>query len=578
MYRIELAPGEVTVFRTIEELATGVRNGLITPKARIYHSASDKWLPIEFHPHYKQALELNAGHASEAGGHKHAAAVPKHGSSNQASGKSGGSKPKREALTFLNVPLSPVIPVPKARPRVADLPYIEDDPPAAPQPTARPAHDHAPAQDAWPARPSPTHHSTVDPSAADRSLPTGAPVHDAPIERSPGYDLEHDSPLDHPPAHQPSAHHVAVDQPAAHQPPTNHSWAHGPEHSAPAHDSAEHDGPAEHEGPAEHDVSARDAEPEAPVHYSTAERAPAFEAAPVRRYSLKPLLADETPLYRPPTQRSSSDDSAAHAAFEAHLAPEPVRIEEPVREIPRGRLGVEELFAPPAPRPAALPPISASPVLELPQISYPEITPLDPPVAERSPTGSRGKRAFHLIGAVMLLAAGGYASTTVFSFGRPDGGFSAAATMADRPIVPVRTPATASAGPSSTRAARGMAPVAPSSPAAGRVVPSASLSPKASSSTAASSSAGSPALSGGQTPLPPASSGFAPALEPRAIVAAPPKPAPQSDAAPDSTAIAPAIDMQVIAPELQGAESLAGPPRQKSDSAMKRILRAVSGK
>ena len=63
MYRIELAPGEVTVFRTIEELATGVRNGLITPKARIYHSASDKWLPIEFHPHYKQALEINAGQA-----------------------------------------------------------------------------------------------------------------------------------------------------------------------------------------------------------------------------------------------------------------------------------------------------------------------------------------------------------------------------------------------------------------------------------------------------------------------------------------------------------------------------------
>jgi hypothetical protein len=78
--------------------------------------------------------------------------------------------------------------------------------------------------------------------------------------------------------------------------------------------------------------------------------------------------------------------------------------------------------------------------------------------------------------------------------------------------------------------------------------------------------------------LPPASSGFAPALEPRAIVATPPKAALKPDGGADSSAIAPAIDMQVIAPELQGAESLAGPPRQKGDSTMKRILRALSGK
>jgi hypothetical protein len=61
MYRIELAPGEVAVFRTIEELAVGVRNGVITPRARIYHAASEKWLPIEFHPHYKKAVETPPG-------------------------------------------------------------------------------------------------------------------------------------------------------------------------------------------------------------------------------------------------------------------------------------------------------------------------------------------------------------------------------------------------------------------------------------------------------------------------------------------------------------------------------------
>ena len=150
MYRIELAPGEVTVFRTIEELATGVRNGLITSKARIYHSASDKWLPIEFHPHYKQALELNAGHATEAGGHKHGAPGSKQASPKQRSARSSGSKPKNEGFTFLNVPLSPVTPVAKAKPRGADLPYIEDDP-APQQPTARPTHGHSTSR-RWPDR------------------------------------------------------------------------------------------------------------------------------------------------------------------------------------------------------------------------------------------------------------------------------------------------------------------------------------------------------------------------------------------------------------------------------------------
>ncbi|MGH7525530.1 MAG: hypothetical protein ACREMX_02380 [Gemmatimonadales bacterium] len=57
MYRIEVSPGEETVFRTIEEFSTGIRNGLVGRRSRIFHHASQKWLPIEFHPHYKKALE-----------------------------------------------------------------------------------------------------------------------------------------------------------------------------------------------------------------------------------------------------------------------------------------------------------------------------------------------------------------------------------------------------------------------------------------------------------------------------------------------------------------------------------------
>jgi hypothetical protein len=58
MYRIELSPGDETVFRSIEELAVAIKRGVVTPKARIYHNASGKWLPIQFHPHYKAAVSI----------------------------------------------------------------------------------------------------------------------------------------------------------------------------------------------------------------------------------------------------------------------------------------------------------------------------------------------------------------------------------------------------------------------------------------------------------------------------------------------------------------------------------------
>jgi hypothetical protein len=58
MYRIELSPGDETAFRTIEELAVAIRRGIVTSNARIWHNASGKWLPIEFHPHYKIAAAM----------------------------------------------------------------------------------------------------------------------------------------------------------------------------------------------------------------------------------------------------------------------------------------------------------------------------------------------------------------------------------------------------------------------------------------------------------------------------------------------------------------------------------------
>lgn len=68
MYRIELSPGEEAVFRSIEELAVAIKRGVVTPRARIYHNASAKWLPIQFHPHYKAAVSMPLSQAALVAG------------------------------------------------------------------------------------------------------------------------------------------------------------------------------------------------------------------------------------------------------------------------------------------------------------------------------------------------------------------------------------------------------------------------------------------------------------------------------------------------------------------------------
>jgi hypothetical protein len=288
MYRIELAPGEVTVFRTIEELATGVRNGFITPRARIYHSASQKWLPIEFHPHYKKALESPAAHTIEV-------TAPR-----------PVERPRAELPSFMRALAAPAKPVAEVS--------------------------------------------------------------------------------------------VAMDEPAE------------PEHA-------------------------------------------------------------------------------------------------------------EEL-----------PPITVSPVFELPNISYPEITPAEEPVTEDPAGAARSLRPLQLAVAAVVLAAGAYGMMSVFGPSRGDPAPASAPAVADRQTLPKLAPA--------------RTPVA--------------------------------------TPQP-ATSGFAPALEPRAIVSPPPKltaakPSGTVAASVDSS-IAPApVEVDLTVPSLPAAESLVAAPRQRGDSAaIKRILRAVSG-
>lgn len=322
MYRIELAPGEESVFRTIEELAIGVRNGLVTPRARIFHSASQKWLPIEFHPHYKKALEL-----------------------------------------------------PASRPDVRAAP--------APERTQAPS--------------------------------------------------------------------FAAPPPAA---------------------------------------------PEVPV------------AAP----------AAAAPTFTPP--------AFTPRTFAPRVVEAPAAAKETITEKPTAS-------------PTALPSAVASPVLQLPTISYPDITPVEEPAAERLTSASRSRRPRYLAGAIAVLALGAYAT----AFPRSGGDADPAPAVADRPALPPLDADTVT------------------SPVSDQVKPDLAEAPAPVGMTQ------------------PASSGFAHALEPRAIVStASAAASPKAAGAAKDSSIAPApIEVDLAVPTLAGAESLVPTPRQQSDSAMKRILRAVNG-
>ena len=58
MYRIQLATGLEAIYRSLEELAVSVQNGIVCPDALVYHQKTGSWLPIEAHPHYHVAREL----------------------------------------------------------------------------------------------------------------------------------------------------------------------------------------------------------------------------------------------------------------------------------------------------------------------------------------------------------------------------------------------------------------------------------------------------------------------------------------------------------------------------------------
>jgi hypothetical protein len=155
MYRIELEPGDVGVFRSVEEIATAIKSGVVTPRARIYHQATDKWLPIEFHPHYKKALELVASGGGQASSSPASSSAPVSSSSTPSGPRAG--------IRIISAP----------RPAVA---VVEPEP--EPEPVRKPQAAH----------PEPvTRHEPVarhEPVVHEEPVVHGAPVaYDKPVAR-----------------------------------------------------------------------------------------------------------------------------------------------------------------------------------------------------------------------------------------------------------------------------------------------------------------------------------------------------------------------------------------------------------
>jgi hypothetical protein len=212
-------------------------------------------------------------------------------------------------------------------------------------------------------------------------------------------------------------------------------------------------------------------------------------------------------------------------------------------------------------------PAHAPEALELPKISYPEITPADQPLAERAGPG-RGRRSLQVAVAILVLAAGGYLAKSFYSPVQQNGS-APSEVRADRPALPQDGAAAATTPASDARTA------AAASPAGARPTPRGAF--------------GAPAVPSGMAgaPLAPASSGFAAALEPRAMTSGPVPNLPASSdanvppiaAKPDSaTTIAPPpADLRIDVPALPGGVPFVAGPSGKDDSAMKRILRAVNG-
>jgi hypothetical protein len=55
MFVVEPGSGKNKGYSSARELGAAIRRGELGPQARIYHRATDRWLPITVHPEYRKA-------------------------------------------------------------------------------------------------------------------------------------------------------------------------------------------------------------------------------------------------------------------------------------------------------------------------------------------------------------------------------------------------------------------------------------------------------------------------------------------------------------------------------------------
>jgi hypothetical protein len=329
MYRIEVASGEETVFRTIEELAIGIRNGVVTPRARIYHHASEKWLPIGLHPHYKKALEMPAASASPAPvtsttpiptPSRPKAHPPSHPKPHSVvhfpePERAPVPKPTPELKPVTIAAPAPKVPAPVQSPVIAmqnevlrDLPVISIPEPL-PWTVKKPSPAVAPTVQ--------TYAPAVDPPASS------APAVHAPKAHAP---LTH-APLKHAPlTHAPLTHAPATHAPATHAPATHPTVTHAPAKHAPVPRAPEPYRSMEHLPPVEERL-----DDDATVQLfrrPTARRSRRMRGRPLVLLGAAAALVAGTHLVLTATPSMSADPAEAPAPADPAAPPAPAAVAE----------------------------------------------------------------------------------------------------------------------------------------------------------------------------------------------------------------------------------------------------------
>jgi hypothetical protein len=85
MFVIQLESGKTRGFATAHELGSAIRRGELGPESRIYHRATDRWLPLTIHPEYRRAAAEREQSIAKELLRRHWTFLPREGSTDEIS-------------------------------------------------------------------------------------------------------------------------------------------------------------------------------------------------------------------------------------------------------------------------------------------------------------------------------------------------------------------------------------------------------------------------------------------------------------------------------------------------------------